>query len=246
MKNFQEECATLEPLQTFDPAAFEGDEKVPQKLCNLILALALIYNDCKNTTYAAVLLKDSKPSGKHELSTAWGTWSGTEWHLFRLMISVVHELFRLIKDHQDVLTHEFLVKVVKKLPARSRTSWESLIAAASGATSTDDFGRLLLRIRNKTVFHYDPKEIFRGYKRLFLIPTRSQDRAFISRGDSMDTSRFYFADAAVEGYFQDLVGVGDLGELSAKILSVVDLLNSALLSLVDRFIQQRGFAYRKV
>jgi hypothetical protein len=50
MKSFQEECATLESLQTFDPAAFEGDETVPQKLCNLVLALALIYNDCKNTT----------------------------------------------------------------------------------------------------------------------------------------------------------------------------------------------------
>jgi hypothetical protein len=39
---------------------------VPQKLCNLVLALALIYNDCKNTTYAAHLLKNSKPAGEPE------------------------------------------------------------------------------------------------------------------------------------------------------------------------------------
>jgi hypothetical protein len=43
MKSFQEECATLEPPQTFNPAAF-------REACNLVLALALIYNDCKNTT----------------------------------------------------------------------------------------------------------------------------------------------------------------------------------------------------
>jgi hypothetical protein len=66
MKSFQEQCATLELPQTFDPAAFEGDENVPQKLCNLVLALALIYNDCKNTTYAAHLLKECKPAGKPE------------------------------------------------------------------------------------------------------------------------------------------------------------------------------------
>jgi hypothetical protein len=58
MKSFQEECACLESLETFDPAAFEGNEEVPQKLCNLVLALALIYNDCKNMTYAATLLKE--------------------------------------------------------------------------------------------------------------------------------------------------------------------------------------------
>lgn len=246
MKSFQEECATLESLQTFDPAAFAGDEKVPQSLCNLVLALALIYNDCKNTAYAALLLKDCKPAGKPEINAVWGTWAGTEWHLFRLMISAVHELFILIQDHQEVLNHEFLVKAVKQLHPASRKSWESLTAASSGATPKDDFGRMLLRIRNQMVFHYDPKGIFGGFKRQFLVPTRLQDRAFISRGLSMGASRFYFADAAVEGYFREIVGKGEVDQLSIKIRDVVDSLNFALLGLVDRFIQQRGFAHRNV
>lgn len=246
MKSFREECATLESLQTFDPLAFEGDDQVPQRLCNLVLALALIYNDCKNTTYAALLLKDCKPEGKPKLNALWGTWAGTDWHLFRLMISAVHELFILIQEHQDVLSHEFLLKVVRQLHPRSRKSWESLTAAASGATPKDDFGHMLLRIRNQMVFHYDPKGIYLGFKRQFLAPTRIQDRAFISRGLSMGASRFYFADAAVEGYFREIVGKSEVGELSMKIREVVDSLNFALLGLVDRFIQQRGFAYRNV
>lgn len=246
MKTFQEECATLEPLQTFDPAAFEGNENVPQRLCNLVLALALIYNDCKNTNSAALLLNDCKPAGKPEINAAWGTWAGTNWHLYRLMISAVHELLNLIRDHQDVLSHEFLVKVIKQLNPASRKSWESLTAAASGATPKDDFGHMLLRIRNKVVFHYDPKEIFRGYKRHFLGTTGSQDRAFISRGLNMGTSRFYFADAAVDGYFKEVVGEGEVGQLSRKVREVLELVNTALLGLVDRFILQRGFAYRNV
>ena len=182
--------------------------------------------------------------GVPEKNAMWGTWAGTEWHLFRLMISAVHELFTLIQVHQDVLNHDFLLKVIKHLPQDSRKSWVSLTATASGATPKDDFGRMLLRIRNKTVFHYDPKEVFRGYKQFFLGPTRSQDRAFISRGLSMEASRFYFADAAVEGYFREMVGKDELRALSEKIHHVIDSLNVALLGLVDRFIQQRRFPYR--
>ncbi len=62
----------------------------------------------------------------------------------------------------------------------------------------------------------------------------------------MGASRFYFADAAVEGYLREIVGKDEFGRLSTKIHDVVVSLNLALLGLVDRFIQQRGFAYRNV
>jgi hypothetical protein len=62
----------------------------------------------------------------------------------------------------------------------------------------------------------------------------------------MEASRFFFADAAVDGYFKEVVGEGDVGQLSKKVRDVVELLNIALLWLVDRFIQQRRFAYRNV
>ena len=32
----------------------------------------------------------------------------------------------------------------------------------------------------------------------------------------MGASRFYFADAAVEGYFQEIVGTGEIGQLSME------------------------------
>jgi hypothetical protein len=246
MKTFQEECEALAPLQTFDPMAFEGDENAPQRLCNLVLSLALIYNDCKNAMYAAVLLRECKPVEKHELNGVWGTWAGTDWHLCRLLISAVHELFVLIQDHRDLLDHPFLSKVIKQLHPNSRSAWQSLVNVAIDATPKDDLGRVLLLTRNKVVFHYDPNVICRGFRRQFLGDSRSQDRAIISRGLSMNASRFYFADAAVEGYFREMVGENEVGKLSLKVHEIVESLNFALLGLVDRFIQQRGFAYRNV
>jgi hypothetical protein len=62
----------------------------------------------------------------------------------------------------------------------------------------------------------------------------------------MDAVRFYFTDAAVEGYFREMVGNVELRQFSTKIRDIVESLNVALLGLVGQFIQQRGFAYRKV
>ena len=52
----------LAPLETFDPEAFIGDDVAPQSLCNLILTLALIYNDCKDIIAAHITLQEARPS----------------------------------------------------------------------------------------------------------------------------------------------------------------------------------------
>jgi hypothetical protein len=167
-------------------------------------------------------------------------------HLLRIMITCIHELFAVINSHQDVLAHPFFGLVIKQLDPESRRYWESLIAVAQDATPKDDFGHLLLRIRNKVMSHYDPKDIYTGYKRHFLHPKRVHDRAFVSRGNSMNSSRFYFADAAVEGYLKELLGESEFQDLSIKLRDIVGSLNFALRGVVDRFIQKRGFGYRTV
>jgi len=242
MKTFAEQCAELASLNTFDPLAFQGDKDVPQDLCSLVLALALIYNDCKNAIYAAHLLREVKPRGQFEHSGLWATWSGIDWHLLRLFASYVHELFELIRDHRSLLDHPFFVRVIKHVHGQSRTSWKSLVSVADGATPKDDLGRFLLLIRNKVVFHYDAKGIYRGYRQQFIDPGHPQQKAYISRGLSMSATRFYFADAAVVGYFQGIEGPN----FSQKVLEIIHSLNFALIGIVDRFIQGRGFAYREV
>ena len=50
MKSFQDQCESLE-LQTFDPAALEGDANVPQELCNLVLAAILFLHPPRYRMY---------------------------------------------------------------------------------------------------------------------------------------------------------------------------------------------------
>lgn len=110
MKTFEEQCVELASLNTFDPMAFQGDKDVPQDLCSLVLSLALIYNDCKNAMYAANLLRDAKPEGQFQFNGLWATWSGIDWHLTRLLVSHVHELFELIRKYRDLLDHPFSLR----------------------------------------------------------------------------------------------------------------------------------------
>ena len=164
----------------------------------------------------------------------------------RLFVSHVHELFVLIKAHRELLHHPFFVKVIKQVHGQSREAWKTLVSVADDATPKDELGRLLLLVRNKVVFHYDPKGVYRGFKQQFLDPGCPQQRAYVSRGLSMNETRFYFADAAVQGYFQETKGSMESADLSNKIIKIIESLNFAIIGIVDRFIQLIGFAYREV
>src|SRR5258705_1291558 len=93
---FNQECEMLAALETFDPEAFRGNEKVPQTVCNFVLALALIYNDCKDAIYAHVAVAACKPDGPPQKTKVWGAMSGAQFHAFRGLAGLMHELFGLI------------------------------------------------------------------------------------------------------------------------------------------------------
>lgn len=246
MKSFQDECSELAPPETFDPAVFLGDPAVPQELCNFILSLALIYNDCKDVVYSSLLLGELRPQHPVRKDQAWGAWGGIHFHIFRLFIGLLHELFNLIRNNQDVIQHPFLALVIKQLPPSRRDAWNAVITVASGATPTDPLGKSLLLIRHKVSAHYDPKAVFDGYKHHFIGTKKADDRAFISRGNNMQSTRFYFADAAATGWLRLAVGKNQLDDMAMTIVNLLRPINHALMGIVETFIQKRGYAYRVV
>ena len=245
MPGFREECEMLAALETFDPEAFRGDDRVPQAVCSFVLALALIYNDCKDAIYAHVALAASTPDGPPRRSKVWGAISGAQQHAFRGFAGLLHELFGLIRENGDVLRHDVFVSLVQHLPSPSREAWVALVNVASDATPTDKLGRRLLRLRNKVLSHYDPKAIFTGYTEHFLGPEKRDDRAYVSRGASMRATRFFFADAAATGYLRSVVGSEDTTTLMEELAEIIDRINYGLMMIVGTFIQRRGYSFRQ-
>lgn len=243
--SIREECAMLATLETFDPQAFVGNTDIPQHLCNFILTLSLIYNDCKDAIQAHVALAGARPEGRPQKTRAWGATSGAQFHVFRAVAGLVHELFDLISDNRAILNDPFFISLLRQLHPKSRRAWQALANVACDAAPTDQLTKKLSRLRHKILSHYDPSEIFRGYRQHFLGPTRRDDRAYVSRGDTMRATRFYFADAAGTGYLDLLVGSDQADELKSEIGDVIDQINHGVMMIVRAFIQQRGGQFRR-
>jgi hypothetical protein len=98
-------------------------------------------------------------------------------------------------------------------------------------------------LRHKVAAHYDPKAIAAGFRHHFAVE-KHDDRAFVSRGETMRGTRLYFADAATTGYFQTLLGTGTSDEGLREVADLVAAVNVALMGFVDAFVQRRGYGYR--
>lgn len=244
MKTFQEECSELAQLETFDPLAFQANDKVPQDLCNFILALALIYNDFKDLIYGYMLTEQSRPKGRFKRTRLWGAFSGVQFHIFRSAVALLHELFNLISKNKSVLLQPFFTSILGQIAPSARKSWETVVTVALGNTPSNTLGKSLLRVRNKISFHYDGKAIFVGYRHHFLNSKPLDERAFISRGNSMKNSRFYFADAAALGYLRSIVGRENMEGLISEIRELLGPVNYSLMAIVNSFIKKREFAFR--
>ncbi|MFC1490622.1 hypothetical protein ACFL6K_05375, partial [Candidatus Latescibacterota bacterium] len=133
--------------------------------------------------------------------------------------------------------------VKKQLSRDARMAWDELVRVTFEEKSISNVYKALERIRHKISFHYDAGEIFSGYNKHFFEHFASE-RAFVSMGESMSQSRFYFADAAVDGYIASRMGKDKVQLLTKELENIIPKLNISLYLIVTRFIQKRGFGFR--
>ena len=242
--DLSEANSRLDPFKSFDPAAFIGDDKVPQEICNLVLALALAYNDSKDAVYGYFLLMENRPLGDFQRRPDFGAWAGIRMHIIRYQLGRVFETCKLIQDHQPWINHTVFHAIVQKMETSSKTAWQSFVSAALGQSTADSFERLLARLRNNVLTHYGPEEIFSGYRYHFYDSSSNpKEQALISQGKDMDSSRFYFADAATQGYLELRIGQ-DAYTFFEQAIGIMRNLNFAVAGLVRAFLENRGFPLR--
>jgi hypothetical protein len=110
----------LSQLESFDPSVFRGDSNASQEVCNLILALACIFNDWKDMQIATNTLFRIKPLDPPRETPAWGEFNGILWHLIRLQVSLLHEVLSLIIGSVSTLKHPYFQKIIHGLSAPRR------------------------------------------------------------------------------------------------------------------------------
>jgi hypothetical protein len=114
--------------------------------------------------------------------------------LDRLLWGLFHELLALVKRNQVGIAHSAFKATIAHLGPTALAAWKAIEHVGLGSPSTSPHAQALVRVRNTVSYHYDAKDLLRGYARAFNSTTGRVPYA--SRGRSLQASRFYFADAA--------------------------------------------------
>lgn len=240
---YQDEVKMLAQLMTFDPAAFSGDDEVPQSVCNVVLALAVAYNDLRDVAFGFTLLDEVRPKGDPRPTQEFGQFGGVQTALQKAEAGIIHETLNLIDRESAAIDHPFFRRVVSSCSSGARTAWSSLVAAASGRPDAQPLSRALMMMRNKVAFHYDAKEIGRSFKMCFP-GQEGAPEPYVSIGDRMRSTRFYFADRSVEWYLGHLT-TPDGEQLVPKAGGLYfEQINLALYEIVTKFVSARRFGWR--
>jgi hypothetical protein len=124
-----------------------------------------------------------------------------------------------------------------------RESWDAVISAAAGRAKDTPLGRVLMMVRHKVAFHYDPTQVGRAYVHRF--GGTDPDTPLLSRGNMANSTRFYFADAVAEdalASFEDNLVVGDAAFGRNRLF---EYLNVAIFHIVGNFIALRGRGFQE-
>lgn len=241
-RSYQAELAKLADLATFDARAFVADDKADQDCCDFVLALAVAFNDIKDLLLADHLLLGEVPNNQQTPSRELGAFAGLHFHFFRMFLGVLHELLYLIKTEAAVLDKPLIRDVLKRLPKTARMPWDKLVASSVADASDDPDIGFLVKARNTVAYHYGRRAIGQGYRRAFHAGT---DQPFISRGTTIASTRFYFADRAAQSYLQQVFGDNEVEQYFLKRPKLISEIAGALVAVVTAFVQARGFAWRQ-
>lgn len=241
--SYDDKVAKLAPMEEFAKEAFVAHPPdYPDSVCRLILTLAVVHNDMNDIDFAITLLKNKTPQLPVSETLDWALHNGIGLHLARQKIGLVHELLRLIRENLNAVGQPAFAKLTRGLSKRNRGAWEEVLEAAGGKARDTPLGKFLAHCRDKTAGHYDAKVHYASYLNRF---ADSSMRPLISRGNSMYTTRFHFADAAAE----HILFGGSSGSQANTFLfggsTLPDSINLALFFLVTGFVTMRGFAWKK-
>lgn len=223
---------------TFSADVFVGDGRVPQDVCDFILTLALVFNDFKDIMFASQLMQDVNP-GDGPPTAARGQYGGLHVHRMRLLAGILNELAKVVEKRKNVVASPVFAAVLKKVPSSARAMWDNVVAASLATGPTGDrFGRLVYFARHKVTFHYDTKEIAKGYRLRFL--EGALGPPYVSRGRNIAATRFYFADAAAEAYMMRVAGATTGKEFFEAGWKLLPEVGHALREIVSAFVKFRS------
>lgn len=203
----------------------------------LIVRLAAGFNDVKSTHLAL-----EKLSGVLEplaTETDRGEKSGLVVHAFRLCGAVMYEVLEVLRNESKTLAMTEVVEAHARLGAHARGAWDELVAQAKAPESPGK-AHLLWFVRNKSASHYD-RDLAAGFLRGFEELGASRGQPAYSDGDTMERTRFYFADVAMRAVVAAKTGQ-KIEDIEQVVMQLSSRANYALKPMIVELIRGRTAA----
>jgi len=199
----------LAELRAFPPdflRVAEGDDDDSKLAKKVTLMLALVFNDLKALNWVGVQLAGEEIPAGEEISPRAGQKFGMKITVERWANGIIFEFFELLDKNQRVLEGKVFKKALRKIPRKASEAWAELVAIALRKPGHDAKSRkMFASVRNLSAFHYwnNLDELYAGYLKHFDGPPAPQrQNAYVSLGENMEGTRFYFADAAAGGVME--------------------------------------------
>lgn len=170
-----------------------------KELAKLMLTFSLIFNDFKDHIWVFVLLEPyTELNAPNKKTGKLGQIRGMRAHYMRMMIATLREFLIVIRENENIIDCQDFRVVINNLTRETEKKWQKIVELAEQEKSEDKFNNTLIDIRNNGTYHYcQMKSLFQGLK--YYIQKEGVD-GFVSFGENLEKTRFYFSDASVQFY----------------------------------------------
>jgi hypothetical protein len=232
----------LAPLTSLEPERLVSRDG-KDSLAEFVLALSLVFNDLKGIVNWRDYIMLQPPPDTKVISPELGEWIGFDMQTHRLMVAQLHELLRLIEEFKEVVEGDEMRRIIKKAPASTRRRWDEIvrIATGKGGLGDDIFATILVKVRNNASYHYyQPKTLVAGFRDFFFKAPKDagNEWAYVSIGDNMGQTRFYFADAAMQATLYTLTEKPMGAKFAKRFGDVIEDVNQALAYIIGQYIKR--------
>jgi hypothetical protein len=197
-KRFEADLESISPRRLILDGKDEFD--------NFFLVLALIFNDLKGTVFFGVSLESVYEEPEPGVSAHAGEFGGIRVHQYKLLASLIREFLAFIKKNEAIIQSPKFILLLMRIPVGVQNYWTELvdIALTNQVEEKTSFAHSLRLIRDNVGFHFDQahKNLKDGFVHFFYEMENGEisDRAYYALGSTMRDTRFYYIDAAVQGY----------------------------------------------
>lgn len=217
-----------------------------------LLTLALAFNDLKGLLqiHDSMMSVYGTASSLSPISAHLGEQQGIRMQIFKLLLATLHEVLVFIRESKDTYESGYIQRLLQETSKKTQLVWEIINKVAHEEPIDDErfveleeLPNFLVNARNNVGFHYQTRRRFlEGYRRFFfkgISGTNPEGRKWAYRSaekGSFDASRYYYADAALQGYYIDLFGGEELEKKYVdKTLTLISLVVNAINDLLIEY-----------